>query len=103
MKTELIAGTKLVVIKGIDTAIITTASGAQVFVPKHQMDANAETISYNERKAGHTYTRKDGTQGTLEKPSNEFVGCGRQTVKKYSSVELYAELQKLGITPTLSM
>lgn len=102
MKTERIIGTKLVVVNAIDTAIVTTESNQTVFVPKHQMDANAETITYNVRKAGEEYTKSDGSTAALLKDRNEFVGCGKAS-KVDNTIKLFSELQKMGITPSLSM
>lgn len=86
--TERIAGWKLASFKGKDFYIVTTIGGASMWVPKNQFDSSAETISYKEMKAGEKYTKADKTEGELTKDRNEFTGCGRQIVEKYSSKEL---------------
>lgn len=103
MKTELIASWKLVVAKGREMVIVTTVSGATVWVPKAQFDTNAETVSYTLRKAGEAYTNSAGEAATLKADRNDYNGCGRQIVKKYDSVQLFTELHKLGIVPAINM
>lgn len=99
---ELMASWKLVApVGGKEQYVVTTVSGAVIWVPKAQFDSNAETISYEVMKAGDKYTKRDLTEGTLTKDRNNFIGCAKQIVKKYSSKELYEELAKSGITPAL--
>ncbi len=83
--------------------IVTTNSGAQVWVAKDQLAPSAETISYNALKAGDEYTDKDGVVQKRKSAGNEFVGCGKQVVKKYDSKSILDHLIAQGITPTFSL
>lgn len=103
MKTELIQGFKMVVFNGNELVIVTTQSGATIWVPKSQYDPSAETITYKVMKAGDEYTNKAGETAKLLKDRNEFSGLGKQIVKKYNVVEMFTELNKLGITPAINM
>lgn len=98
MKTERIVSIKPVVTKDGDQVIVTTASGAVVWVRKNQFDSSAETVSYEPRKAGEKYTTKDGKTGELKSDRNDYMGCG-----KASKVDFFAELFKMGITPAISL
>lgn len=100
--TEIIASWKKVTPTGGFTQyVVTTTSGATVWVPEKQFDSNAETISFEVMKAGDKYIKKDLSEGVLKNDRNNFTGCGKQIVKKYSNVELFTELNKLGIQPNV--
>lgn len=103
MKTELIASWKLVETNGRDMYVVTTVSGATIWIPKSQFDTNAEQITYKLLKAGDEYVKKDGTKGNLQADRNEFVGCGKQIIKKYSTLEVLDHLANKGITPTFAL
>ena len=103
MKTELIASWKLVVVNNKDMYVVTTVSGATVWIPKAQFDTNAEQITYKLLKAGDKYIKSDKTEGVLQQDRNEFIGCGKQIVKKYSTLEVLDHLASKGITPTFAM
>ena len=103
MKTELIASWNLVNYEGREMYIITTTEGNTVWVTKSKFDTNAETITFKVMKAGDEFTAKDGTKGKLSKDRNEFIGAGKQIVKKYSSVELMDHLVSKGITPSFAL
>lgn len=103
MKTEQIAGSKLVTTPKGEQVLVTTASNNTIWVKKEQFDATADTITYNARLAGEAYTNtKTGVTGTVTKPFNEFVGCGRHS-KADNAIRVFQELQKLGITPAINM
>jgi hypothetical protein len=103
MITELISSWTTANYNGRDMYIVNTASGNTVWVPKSKFDTNAEQISYKTLKAGEKYTKSDGTEGTLQKDRNEYVGAGKQVVKKYDSKELMEFLVSKNITPTFSL
>lgn len=103
MKTEIVASWKLVTKDSRELYVVTTVSGAIVWINKANFDTNAETITYKVMKAGDEYTKSDKTVGVLKADRNEFVGCGKQIVKKYNSVELLDHLIAKGITPTFAM
>lgn len=102
-KTELIASQKPVISKGKDMIIVTTTLGNQVWVPKEQMDASAEQITYTPRKKGDKYINKDGTEGALKDDRNDYVGTSKQIVRKYSTIEVLDHLASKGVTPTFAL
>ena len=100
MTTEAIVSTKPVVAAGIEKVLITTESGATVWVNKSQFIPNAKSVTYEAHAAGSTWTNaKTGATGTRKSASNEYVGCDGKaqdlTVIKY--------LISQGITPTFSL
>ena len=97
MITELIASTKPATVSGVEYFIVTTTSGAVVWVRKDQHDRNADQVSYNARKAGEEYTKPDGSVGKLQKDRNEYVGSG-----KINKFQLLDYMLKIGIQPSLS-
>lgn len=101
--TEKIVSVKPVVVEGRDQLIVTTESGAIVWVPKAQFDLTSETITYSKRKAGDAYIGKDGKEGKLRADRNDFIGCGKQIVRKYDALELLTELHKRGVEPKLAI
>lgn len=103
MKTKLIASWKLVSKNHNELYIITTVDGDTIWVPKSQFDTNAETITFELQPKGSKYIDKNGVEGITTVDRNEFKGCGKQIVKKYSNVELFQELHKIGITPMVSL
>ena len=103
MKTEIIASWKLVTKEGRELYIINTISGATVWVSKNQFDTNAEQISYKTMKAGEKYIKKDKTEGVLIADRNEFLGCGKQVVKKYDTLEIMDHLAAKGVTPSFNL
>lgn len=99
MITETIASSKPVNTKNGKKVIIVTTTGKQVWVPEHQFDTNAETVSFNSHVAGSEY--KNPTTGEVLKrkqDSNEFVGCGKAS--KFAVIDY---LVAKGITPTFSL
>lgn len=83
-KTERIAGFKLVNTAKGPQFIVTTVSGAQVWVPQAQFDTSSQTITYHPMKAGDTYTdRKTGEEKKRKEDGNNFVCVG-----KLSSIDL---------------
>ena len=103
LKTELIASWKLVNNGIRDMYIVTTVTGQSVWINKSQFDTNAEQVTYTVKKAGEEYVKSDGTKGNLKIDRNEFNGCGRQIVKKFSSIEILDHLANKGITPQFSL
>jgi hypothetical protein len=103
MKTELIASWKLVSTKNGDKYVVTTISGAEVWVAKSQFDTNAEQISYEFLKAGSDYTNKAGVIDKLKNDRNEFKGCGKQIVKKFNTMELLEKMAALEMKPTFAL
>ena len=103
MKKEIIQSTRPVNANGIDYIVVTTVTGAIVWVRKASFDASAETISYTPMKAGDEYTKKDGTVATLAKDRNNFEGTGRQIVQKSSSLEILDYLLGKGVTPAFNL
>lgn len=116
--TELIASWKLVNSRGREMYIVTTITGKTVWVSKNNFDTNAEQITFKSLKKGDSVVanRDSSTNGTDGKPlylkgasivlkedQNEFVGCGKQIIKKYSSLEVIDHLVSKGVTPTFSM
>lgn len=101
--TEIVASWKQVNVEGRDLYIVTTVSGQVVWIPKQQFDSNSETITYKPMKAGDEFQKKDGTVGTLSKDRNEFVGCGKQIVRKFDSKELLEYVINKGITPSFAL
>lgn len=97
MTTELIASSKPVVSKGVELVIVTTASGATIWVSKSQFNPNADQVSYNAKKKGESYTKSTGEVATLVNDRNEFVGTGK--ISKFAMLDYMA---KLGISPSLS-
>lgn len=103
MKTELIASWKLVNANGKEQYIVTTTSGQTIWIPKAQFDTNAEQITYKTMKVGDEYTKQDGTKGKLKQDRNEFLGAGKQVIKKYDAKELLEFMNSKGITPTFAL
>ena len=73
-KTERIAGFKPVLANGIDQVIITTASGAELWIPKEKFDDTQKSVMFTARKAGDKYVTKKGTEGILKADRNDFEG-----------------------------
>mgnify|MGYP003644932845 CR=1 FL=1 len=104
MKTELIACFKHLLVKGVEKVLITTVSGAQIWVNKDQFDSTAEVVSYTVQPVGTKYTDKaTGTEKETTSVSNQLNGFNKQVAKKFNAVELFAELQKIGITPAINV
>lgn len=103
IKTELIASTKAVKVKDRQMIIVTTTSGAVIWVPQAQFDSASETISYTPRAKGEKYTKSDGKEGTLLQDRNDFVGGAKQIVQKHSAKELLEFVISKGVTPTFSL
>lgn len=105
MPTELISATKPVLTKKAkrEMVIVTTESGATVWVPKSQFDPSAERISYELRKKGSPYKTSDGAEGILSEDRNEFLGSSKQIVRQYSKIEILEHLHNRGIMPTLAI
>jgi hypothetical protein len=106
MKTELISSFKPVG----DSIIVVTATGETIWVPKSQFNESAEQISYREMKAGdEVVLTKDSASGKkgdtikLKSDRNEFLGCGKQIVQKFSSRDMLDHLISKGITPTFAL
>lgn len=103
MKTQIIASWKLVSSNNRDMYIVTTVDGETVWVPKNQFDTNAEIITFTPRKAGEKYVNSKGEEGTLKSDRNDYVGAGKQIVKKFNSVELLDHVVSKGIVPTFAL
>lgn len=103
MKTEIIASWTTTVYKAVIYYIVTTVSNQTIWVPKDKFDTNAETITYESLEVGAPYTNKAGEVLKRTKAGNNFIGCGRQIVKKFSSVELMDHLVNKGITPQFNL
>lgn len=77
-KTERIVGFKLVNTPSGEQYVVTTASGAVVFVPKARFDSSASTITYLPMKAGDLYVdRKTSEERKRLKDGNNFVCQGK--------------------------
>lgn len=99
--TSTIASYKHVSTNGRDLVIVTTKSGAVIWVAKSQFNEQAQTITFESRKAGDKYTNtKTGEEGVLKADRNDFIGCGRDTSTKF---EVLDYLISKGITPTFAM
>ena len=103
MKTQLIASWKQVNNGVRDMYIINTIDGEVIWVNKSSFDTNAEQVTFRVMKAGDEYTTKDGVVEKLKADRNEFLGCGKQVVKKFNSMEILDHLVAKGITPTFAM
>lgn len=108
--TELIAGYKHVTTPRGERVIVTTKSGATVWVPKNQFNEQVETITYTPMKAGDKYTsrtQKDETGAPLvlelKSDQNQFVGQGAQIIQKYSSMDLIDRVLAAGKTPSFNL
>jgi len=97
MTSEIIASVKPVVAQGKNMVIVTTASGATVWVAKDQFNPNADTIQYNSRKKGEKYTDKENQQHELQSDRNEYVGSA-----KLSKLELLDYMAKIGVSPSFN-
>jgi hypothetical protein len=102
-KTELIASWKLVTTKNGDKYVVTTNEGNTVWCSKTQFDTNSEQITFKVMKAGDEYIKSDKTKGILKADRNEFLGCGKQIIKKHSTMEVMKYLVEQGVTPQFSM
>lgn len=99
MITETIASSKPVNTAKGKKVIVLTTTGKQVWVPEHQFDTNAETVSFIPHLAGSEYKNpKTGEVGKRKEDSNEFVGCGKAS--KFAVIDY---LVSKGITPTFSL
>lgn len=106
MPTEIIAAVKQLPAGGklkTDMILVTTNTGNKVWCPKSQFDESAETITFDQKKKGDTYTTKDGAQGVLSSDRNEFIGHNKQVVRKYTTLEVMDHLISKGITPTFAV
>ena len=103
MKTEIIASWTTTLYKTAMYYVITTVNNAVVWVPKDKFDTNAETITYEALIAGSEYTDKLGVVKKREKAGNNFIGCGRQIVKKYDTMAIMDHLINKGVTPSFNM
>lgn len=99
-KTELITAMKPVMVKGVEKIIVTTESGATIWINKSQMDNTAETITYSIEPAGSKYI-VNGVEKTSKDVYFKFEGFYRQIIKKMSTADLYKELAKSGIVPSI--
>ncbi len=98
MFTENIVSVKPVNVSGKDMNIVTSASGKTIWATKEQMTANAETITYVERKAGEKYVDKKGVEGVLKSDRNDLVGFGKRD--KFAFIE---SLLAKGLSPQLAL
>lgn len=100
--TETIASAKLCMTKKGEQYLVTTVSGQQVWVPKHQYESNAETITYAVRKAGDKYIissgENKGKEAVLKTDQNSFEGFGKR-----SKDDILASLFKQGFTPAIAI
>lgn len=78
-KTDRIVGFKLVNTERGEQFVVTTHTGAIVFVPKALFDSSASTITYKVGKAGEEYTTKEGEVKKRLKDGVNFVCMGRLT------------------------
>lgn len=102
MNTEIIASVKGVVINNKELCIVTTMNGAEVWVPKTNMDQGAETVSYKHLEAGSEYTTKAGEVKQLTKARNELVGFGKAT-KADNAIKVFMALNAIGIVPAIAL
>lgn len=103
MKVEIIASFNFTTVDGRDMLIVTTVNNNVIWVPKHKFDTNAETITFKPMKAGDEYTTKDGSTAKLLKDRNEFLGYGKQIIKKFDTKEILDHLVNKGVTPTFAL
>jgi hypothetical protein len=101
--TEIISSWVSTTVDGKEMYVINTISGQVVWASKSKFDTNAEQITYEPMKAGDTYTKKDGTIGTLAKDRNEFKGAGKQIVRKFDTMQILDHLVSKGIEPKFSL
>lgn len=110
-KTELILASKAVNVVGKgERVILTTESGAQVWVKADQYNTNHDTVTYNALKANDKViahsdgaNHKKGDTIVLKQDQNEFLGSGKQMSKLESFKSKMLVFQELGIVPTLAM
>lgn len=99
MTTEIIASKKPVLAKFGEMFLVTTKSGAVIWVMRSQLPDNAENITYEQHAVGSTYTNnKTGESGVRKVASNEFIGFG-----KASKFDVLDYLKAQGVTPTFSL
>lgn len=103
MKTELIASWKLVETKNGQQYIINTYPGNTIWAKKEQFDTNSEQITFRSMKKGDKYTKADKSEGVLKEDRNEFLGCGRQIIKKYSQLDIIDHMISKGIEPKFAL
>lgn len=102
MKTELIASWVLANTENGEKYVVTTVEGNTIWVPKSKFDTNAEQITFKPMKAGDKYIKSDKTEGILQKDRNEFLGCGKQIIKKFNTLEVMDYLISKGVEPKFS-
>lgn len=125
--TEIIAGTDPVHYKGVDWIIVTTKSGKTIWVDKRKYESSAETITYDELKAGDTITpKKDsttlvpnpdpvaavatplvpkyrkGVPYVITAPQLRFKCFGKQIVEKTSALQMLDYMLSKGMTNAVS-
>lgn len=99
MITEIISSTKQVVTTGRKLVLIVTKSGAQVWANADQYDEKADTVSYNQYKAGSEWKNsKTGATGVRKSDANEVVGFG-----KTSKFDVLDYLVAKGVTPSFNL
>ena len=99
MITENIVSRKNVVKDSKELVLVTTTSGAEIWVPKTQLNDAAETVSFNVHKAGSTWTNsKTGATGVRKADATEYIGCGR--INKFAILDY---LKSQGVTPTFTL
>ena len=103
MKTEIIASWTTTVYNALVYYIVTTITNQTIWVPKDKFDTNAETITYESLIAGSEYTNKAGDVLKRTKAGNNFIGCGKQIVKKFDTMQIMDHLINKGITPSFNM
>jgi hypothetical protein len=96
--TENVQSAKPTVATGRKMMIITTQSGQTVWINENQYDPTAETVTYETKKAGDKYVKKDGTEGLLKSDRNDFIGSGR--INKFAVLDY---LVAKGITPSFNL
>lgn len=96
-KTEKIASVKPVVANGIEQVVITTVTGAVVWVKQSSFDDTKKAIVFDAKKAGDTWTNKaTGETGELKADRNDFEGYSVE--EDFSRMEKQFELMaKYGI------
>lgn len=100
--TEKIASFKSVNTKTGEKVLVTTVSGAQIWVPKAQFAQSATNIRYTKRAKGDKYVnRTTGVEGILQSDQNDFVGISMDSVS--DKKELLQFAHSIGMNVTLAI
>lgn len=113
--TEFILASRTVNTQKGEKTIVTTTTGAEIWLPKSQFDTTAEQITYDALKKGDKViavkdapkdslkTYKKGDTIELGNDNNVFKGFSKQIVKKHDTLSIMDYLLSKGVTPTFAL